>query len=108
VLLVWVYYSAQIFLLGAEFTWVYANERGSYSHGPDPTQVAAPETPRQSCDPAAALPLAMTQPLRPQEEGGGVLAPTLKQKILVYGALAVLQIGIRAGMSYARARRRRG
>jgi len=27
VLLVWVYYSAQIFLLGAEFTWVYANER---------------------------------------------------------------------------------
>ena len=29
VLLVWVYYSSQIFLLGAEFTWVYAHERGS-------------------------------------------------------------------------------
>jgi membrane protein len=29
VLLVWVYYSAQIFLLGAEFTWVYAHRRGS-------------------------------------------------------------------------------
>ena len=29
VLLVWVYYSAQIFLLGAEFTWVYAHEHGS-------------------------------------------------------------------------------
>lgn len=29
VLLVWVYYSAQIFLLGAEFTWVYAHEYGS-------------------------------------------------------------------------------
>jgi membrane protein len=28
-LLVWVYYSAQIFLLGAEFTWVYAHEHGS-------------------------------------------------------------------------------
>ena len=27
VLLVWVYYSAQIFLLGAEFTWVYAHDR---------------------------------------------------------------------------------
>jgi len=26
---VWVYYSAQIFLFGAEFTWVYAHERGS-------------------------------------------------------------------------------
>jgi len=29
VLLVWVYYSAQIFLLGAEFTWVYAHRYGS-------------------------------------------------------------------------------
>lgn len=29
VLLVWVYFAAQIFLLGAEFTWVYANEHGS-------------------------------------------------------------------------------
>lgn len=28
-LLVWVYYSAQIFLLGAEFTWVYAHRIGS-------------------------------------------------------------------------------
>lgn len=27
--LLWVYYSAQIFFLGAEFTWVYANTRGS-------------------------------------------------------------------------------
>jgi len=29
VVLVWVYYSAQIFLLGAEFTWVYAHHGGS-------------------------------------------------------------------------------
>jgi len=29
VVLVWVYYSAQIFLLGAEFTWVYAHKYGS-------------------------------------------------------------------------------
>jgi membrane protein len=29
VLLVWVYFSAQIFLLGAEFTWVYSHEHGS-------------------------------------------------------------------------------
>ena len=29
VLLLWVYYSAQIFLLGAEFTWVYAGRYGS-------------------------------------------------------------------------------
>lgn len=29
VLLVWVYFAAQIFLLGAEFTWVYSNDYGS-------------------------------------------------------------------------------
>jgi membrane protein len=30
VIFVWVYYSAQIFLLGAEFTWVYAKRFGSW------------------------------------------------------------------------------
>jgi membrane protein len=29
ILMVWVYYSAQIFLVGAEFTWVYAHRYGS-------------------------------------------------------------------------------
>ena len=29
IILVWVYYSAQIFLIGAEFTWVYAHTFGS-------------------------------------------------------------------------------
>ena len=29
IVLVWVYYSAQIFLLGAEFTWVFAHRHGS-------------------------------------------------------------------------------
>jgi membrane protein len=29
IVMVWVYYSAQIFLFGAEFTWVYANTYGS-------------------------------------------------------------------------------
>jgi len=33
VLLVWVYYSAQIFLLGAEFTWVYTHRHGSRAAG---------------------------------------------------------------------------
>ena len=31
VILLWVYYSAQIFLIGAEFTWAYANTYGSRS-----------------------------------------------------------------------------
>ena len=33
-LLAWIYYSAQIFLLGAEFTWVYANRYGSRAQLP--------------------------------------------------------------------------
>lgn len=36
VVLLWVYYSAQIFLIGAEFTWVYANTFGS--RAPQSTQ----------------------------------------------------------------------
>jgi len=44
VVLVWVYYSAQIFLLGAEFTWVYAHKYGSLKGTPRPgtAQVQAP------------------------------------------------------------------
>ncbi|MCM2251468.1 MAG: YihY/virulence factor BrkB family protein [Ramlibacter sp.] len=33
VLLVWVYYAAQVFLLGAEFTKVYSHEQGSHAQG---------------------------------------------------------------------------
>ena len=49
VLLVWVYYSAQIFLLGAELTWVYAHTYGSRSNVAAP---AAPGIPSRS-NPAA-------------------------------------------------------
>jgi len=42
VLLVWVYYSAQIFLLGEEFTWVYAHRYGSRLPWP-------PRFPRAPC-----------------------------------------------------------
>ena len=41
VLLVWVYYSAQIFLLGAEFTWVYAHRFGSRRGKEMPASVKA-------------------------------------------------------------------
>jgi membrane protein len=47
VLLVWVYYSAQIFLLGAEFTWVY-------SHRNDPPPNAAPVPVRNDAGQTAA------------------------------------------------------
>jgi membrane protein len=44
VLLLWVYYSAQIFLLGAEFTRIYAYEHGSRCVRPDPIAVRRPAT----------------------------------------------------------------
>jgi membrane protein len=49
VLLVWVYYSAQIFLLGAEFTWVYAHSHGSKQH--DPLQPKPDATSRRTTSP---------------------------------------------------------
>ena len=39
IVLVWVYYSAQIFLMGAEFTWVYAHTFGSMKAAPTPAPV---------------------------------------------------------------------
>jgi membrane protein len=44
--LVWVYYSAQIFLMGAEFTWAYALTFGSRKEQPVP--LAAPVVPSQT------------------------------------------------------------
>lgn len=46
--LVWVYYSAQIFLLGAEFTWAYALTFGSRKQEPIPP--AAPVIPSKTAD----------------------------------------------------------
>jgi membrane protein len=48
VLIAWVYYSAQIFLFGAEYTWVYANRHGSRAAKPAP--VKAPVVPSRSGD----------------------------------------------------------
>jgi len=47
VVLVWVYYSAQIFLLGAEFTWSYAHKFGSRRDlaSDDTSAVLPPATP---------------------------------------------------------------
>ena len=40
VVMLWVYYSAQIFLIGAEFTWIYANTFGSRREQAAPDQKA--------------------------------------------------------------------
>ena len=40
-LLVWIYYSSQVFLLGAEFTWLYAKQYGSRQGRPESTDEQA-------------------------------------------------------------------
>jgi membrane protein len=45
VLLMWVYYTAQIFLLGAEFTWVYAHRHGSRATASPPEKDRRPPDP---------------------------------------------------------------
>ncbi len=61
VMMVWVYYSAQIFLFGAEFTWVYAHQRGSRRgqprprRGADASQPAVPAALRHQSYPRPVL-----------------------------------------------------
>ena len=52
VLLMWIYYTAQIFLLGAEFTWVYAHRYGSRTA--EAPLAAPPERPKQRPEPVTA------------------------------------------------------
>ncbi len=72
VLLVWVYYSAQVFLLGAEFTVVYAHAYGS-RQGEAAKAAGAPGTPAAQADghPASSAAGARQQP------GPGVAAPSM-------------------------------
>jgi membrane protein len=62
IVMVWVYYSAQIFLLGAEFTWVYAHEYGSRKGMPRPGALSAmpvenhPVAPHRADEPHRAQP----------------------------------------------------
>jgi membrane protein len=64
VVMIWVYYSAQIFLLGAEFTWVYAHAHGSRS-GQERLR-SAPEEPKPVIEtrPVMAPPVEKYMPFR--------------------------------------------
>lgn len=91
VLLIWVYYAAQIFLFGAKFTKVYANERGSHRPGaatrnaPSGTDAAAlaPEW-QAKLDRLGlgATPVAVAAPPRAEE-----LSPALQVGVAVLAAV---------------------
>ncbi|MGH8727440.1 MAG: YihY/virulence factor BrkB family protein, partial [Burkholderiales bacterium] len=86
VLLVWVYYSSQIFLLGAEFTRAYAHQCGSLAGEPKPQSV--PGSPHRSADlfearEKASLEASTTLPesrLRPLRTTETYEIPALAQK----------------------------
>jgi membrane protein len=88
VLMLWVYYSSQIFLLGAEFTRVYAEEHGSHAV-PKPNVIAHLPT-KVAVKPAANSPV--SQPASPV----AVLARL--------GAALALGIGASLGLTFLRRR----
>ncbi|HNF64206.1 MAG TPA: YihY/virulence factor BrkB family protein [Plasticicumulans sp.] len=96
VLLVWVYYSAQIFFLGAEFTWVYAHAHGSRRGEPRSRPAPAPggrELPQRNrpAGPAVRAPAgAGAQALGPLPDTR--FSPLLRTAAVVGAAWAVLTV----------------
>ena len=78
VLLVWVYYSAQIFLLGAEFTWVYAHEQGSKAGESEPA--SAPVVPSHSGE--------VAEPLNARDTAPVTTSPVVGDRIAVAPVVA--------------------
>ncbi|MDB5744543.1 MAG: ribonuclease [Polaromonas sp.] len=118
VLLVWVYYSAQIFLLGAEFTWVYANEHGSLAKNKQgealpaaqpsaaqaqPGKPVVPVPVQTRVDPLSISPSEMPDsptPVHPAASAavdidGAAPHVTLKQRAIVYGGSAAALLALR-------------
>ncbi len=118
VLLLWIYYSTQIFLLGAEFTWAYAHRFGSLQGQGEPAPAQALPTRSGSAEagepkpaatpsptaaptaaPAPARPAAATVSARPARDPlGGVKA----------GLLAGGALGLAWRLKSAFARKRSG
>jgi membrane protein len=98
IVLVWVYYSAQIFLMGAEFTWVYARTFGSMRDQLPVAGIAASSAdraiPGRSGDAAAApavpLPSASVAP-----KGGPSLAKSAAASAVEVGLSAALVVAFR-------------
>jgi membrane protein len=81
VVLIWVYYAAQIFLLGAEFTKVYASEHGALLHGKAAT--AKVEAPLPTPTPVPSGPAPAAHPVHKAPEGAAVLGFVLPGALFV-------------------------
>ena len=74
VVFIWVYYSAQIFLLGAEFTWVYARTLGSLR-----SEEGVAEAAGAGAQVAARSDRVPTRSAEPKPSNAGAKAPALAQ-----------------------------
>lgn len=99
ILLVWVYYAAQIFLLGAEFTKVYAFEHGSAEHRHQPV---TPDVPTHQTVAAAPAPVATFETgrlgINELDERVVAAAGKVLPRLLVLAMLAVVQVATDAGI----------
>ncbi|MBA3592869.1 MAG: YihY/virulence factor BrkB family protein [Pseudomonadota bacterium] len=99
VLLLWVYYSAQIFLLGAEFTWVFAHEHGSLKG-----QVGHKETPVAGSDADGGSVLAPAVAAPHRSDAGGKEIPAVPQDALPAPAHRPVASALRPATSTLRQR----
>ena len=105
--LVWVYYSAQIFLLGAEFTWVYAHQLGSRRDEKKPATAKSRSTRRPSLrhQPIRRPPL-QHRPIRRLQRVVWVRRPPVPEADRRVWELAAISNGSRTGCSCLRTRTR--
>ncbi len=88
VVMIWVYYSAQIFLLGAEFTWVYSHEHGSRKGQKRPGAV-------EDKAPAVEEPKAVAVRIAPKPMP---VVPVTKEELPVHKRKPVATFGIAAAV----------
>jgi len=94
IVLVWVYYSAQIFLLGAEFTWVYAHGYGS-RQGQDKPATAKESVAGEQHD--SKTPIAETRANRFSQPALAWTAPAAESEREVVGILRRHPIALAGG-----------
>ena len=96
IVFLWVYYSAQIFLVGAEFTWVYARTLGSMRNVADSPAIAqkaaaAEDAPARSAA-ASEMRAAAPAPAAPADAGPGPRTPRAALEELGVGLAFVVAL----------------
>ena len=102
IIFIWVYYSAQIFLLGAEFTWVYAKTLGSLRSTP-----AAQDAQAAVAQAATGAGAPATAPVVPTRSGDAAGTPPttpaepIGQPALAGARASLAELGVGVGIGLA-------